>query len=209
MRNHAHPGCPHPVYGGDEVQARENRREPQDKDAQDGSRDIGRGADAVGGVKGPARVGRASFDEQGEQNDEGPRHIEPPGQSVDPREGHVLRADQDGEEDVPEGDGDPRDDEEEDLDDAVEGEELVVGLGIHEPSRIEEAQPDEEAQDNPHGEKGEQRPQVHDADALVVGGHHPLDDRPAVPTRSGVEAGPRRTCSFICAIHRSCDIGFP
>ena len=106
--------------GGDEVQPREDRGETQDEDPQDGSRDVGRGLDAVGGVKGPARVGRPALDEEGQEDDEGPGHIEPPGEAVDPREGHVLGPDQDGEEDIPEGDGDPRDDEEKDLDDAVE-----------------------------------------------------------------------------------------
>ena len=92
----------------------------------------------------------------------------------------------------PKADGNPGDDEEKDLDDAVEREKLVVGLLIHEPSRRQEAQADHEAQDDPDGEEREDRHQVHDADPFMVGRHHPLRDDPAVLSGPLVEIGLRR-----------------
>ena len=205
MRNQRHPRRPHPVDGRDEVQAREDGGKTQDEDPEDGRRDIGRGLDAVGGVKGPARVGRPAVHEEREEDDACPGHIEPPGEAVDPREGHVLGPDQDGEEDVTEGDGDPRNDEQEDLDDAVEREELVVGLLVHEPSRRKKAEADHEAQDDADGKEGEDRHQVHDADPFMVGGHHPLRDNPPVLAGPSIETGIGRHFIFQC--HRPCPFG--
>ncbi len=64
----AHARGPEPVDGCHEVDARKYGGETQDEGREDGQGDVGARPKAVGGVKGPARIGEAP---SGEQRDHG------------------------------------------------------------------------------------------------------------------------------------------
>src|SRR4029077_19219440 len=93
------------------------------------------------------------------------------------RESQVLGADLHGHQEIAQHGGDGRDEEEEDHHHAVHGEELVIGVGLHQVAggseQLETDQQGEKATD----EKEERdREQVEERNALVVGGEHPRGD---------------------------------
>ncbi|OIQ64112.1 hypothetical protein GALL_543410 [mine drainage metagenome] len=124
-----HAGGPEPVDGGDEVDACEHRGEAQQEGAEDGQRHVGAGVQAEGHVEGPARVGGAMPGEEGDDDHGGAGHVEIPGGQVQPREGHILRPDEDGQEEIPEDRRQSWHHEQEDHDHAMDREQGVVGLG--------------------------------------------------------------------------------
>ena len=164
---------PHLVDGDDEVEAGEDGREAGDEDAEAGGDDVGvRVVRAVGDVEGPARVHPAR--EHRVHREGRPRHVDVPAQQVEAREGEVLGADHHGDEEIAQGGGDGRDQEEEHHDDAVHGEELVVGLRLHHVAlRRDQLEADEGGEDAADREHHGDARQVEEGDALVVRGQQP------------------------------------
>ncbi len=124
----------------------------------------------------PARRRRAAG-EQAEVQQEPAEREEPVAHRVQAREGHVARADHERHEVVGEAD-ERRHHDEEDHRRAVHREDLVVGVGREEaPVRARELQAHEERLDAADGEEEERRQEVEDADALVIDGRDPGEDR--------------------------------
>ena len=100
---------------------------PEDEGAE-GRRNHGRcGAGAVRRVEGPAGVDRVDRERrQHERRAEQPQVV---AREVQPREGDVLGAELERQDDVAERGGDARDDHQEHHDRAVQREHLVVGVG--------------------------------------------------------------------------------
>ena len=120
---------------------------------------------------GPPPVKRAG------EHDGGAEHVEPPGEEVQAREGHVAGADLDRHDQIAESAGEAGDDEEEDHDHAMDGEEGVVGLGSHDgPSRRHQLDPQQQPEADSDEKKAEYRVKVEEADPLVVGGEDPGGD---------------------------------
>ncbi len=170
------PGQPrgaHLVDGDDEVQAGENRGKAGDEHPHRGGDDGGvRVGAAVRGVEGPAGVHPAG--DHGIESEQGPDGVDVPAQQVDAGEGQVAGPDHHGHQEVPQHGGDRRNQEEEDHDDAVHGEQLVVGLRLHQVARRgQQLQPHQHREGAPHEEHQGDRDQVEDGDALVVGGEEP------------------------------------
>ena len=115
--------------GDDEIQSGEDGRESGDEDREAGLDDFGVGeGGAEGRVEGPAGIDAAG--QHGVHHHDAADDVEIPAQQVDAREGEILRADHDRDEEIAEHRGDGRDQEEEDHDHAVHGEQLVVGVGL-------------------------------------------------------------------------------
>ena len=161
-------GRPHAVDGDDEVQARQNRREARDEDAERRGHDVraGRGR-AVGRVERPARVDAAGDD--GEQREQAADDVDVPAEQVDARERQVFRADHRRNEEVTEHRRHRRDQEEEHHDHAVQREELVVGVGLEQIAlRRRELQADAHGEQAAEEEERRDRDQIEDRDPLVV-----------------------------------------
>ncbi len=116
-------------------------------------------------------------------------------EEVQPREGDVLRADHDRQEEVPQRRGDARDDEQEDHDRSVEREEAIVGLRVHDRlASREELEPHEEGEDAAGQESEADHRQVHQADSLVIERDEPRSD-PAIGLQIvGVRVAVRVCC---------------
>ena len=71
-----HARRPQAVYGGDEVQPREDRRPPQDEGRHDGQHDVHVRGGAVGGVEGPSRIDTP--EDHGEDDAEPAHDVEVP-----------------------------------------------------------------------------------------------------------------------------------
>ena len=168
-----HSGGAHAVYGDDEVEAGENRREAGDEDAERGGDHpaIGIGG-AVGRVEGPAGVDAAG--QHGEEGEQSADHQQIPAQQVDARKRQVARADHHRQEEIAQRCGNGRNQEEEHHHHAVHGEELVIGVRRDEDTRRRQ-QFDADHGGESAAEKKEQRDgeQVEQADSLVVLGQQP------------------------------------
>ena len=172
----AEPRRPLRVDGDDEVEARRDGAEPRHEDAHRGERHVGvRVERRIGRVEGPAGIDPAR-QQRGE--DEHPaRDGQVPAQEVEPREGHVARADGQRQDEVAERGRDRGDEEEPHHDHAVQREELVVGVRRHDVGpRREELEPHQRrggpADQEEHGDGRE----VEDRDPLVVRGQQPGPD---------------------------------
>ena len=168
-----HSGGAHPVYGDDEVEAGENRREAGDEDAERGGDHpaIGIGG-AVGSVEGPASVDAAR--QHGEQGEQSTDHQQIPAQQVDARKRQIARADHHRQKEIAERRGNRRNQEEEHHGHTVHGEQLVIRVRRHEVTRRREQfhadhGGESAAQEKEQGNGG----QVEQADALVVFGEQP------------------------------------
>ena len=103
-----------------------------------------------------------------------PRHEHVPGGRVEPREGEVLRADHDRQQEVAEGRRDRGDEEEPHHHDAVDGEELVVGVvGEDRAVRHHQRQAQQARRHRADEEEAGDRDEVEDADPLVVRAEQP------------------------------------
>ena len=180
----AQPPAPQRVGGDDEVDAGHDRADAQHEDPQHhGHHRRGRPR-RVGRIERPARVGRAGHDRV--QHDDGPGHVDPEAHEVEAREGHVLRADHERQEEVAERAGDGRDHEEPHHHHAVQREELVVRARAHERgARREVLAPDEERERAAQRQEEAHRDQVHDPDLLVVLAGEPRAQRGPRPVRHG------------------------
>ena len=170
------PGQPRRAHGvdrDDEVQARQDRGEAGDEDADRGRDDVRvRRGGAVRGVKGPAGVD-ASVDHR-PQSEHGADHVDVPGEQVQPRKGEIPGPDHHRDQEVAEHRRDRRDQEEEHHHDAVHREELVVGLRLHEVSgRRQELEPDQQREESPEEEEERDRREVEGRDPLVVARQQP------------------------------------
>jgi hypothetical protein len=123
----------------------------------------------------PEREARVEEDRRAEED--------PVAERVHARERHVPRADHQGDQVVPERPGRHRDDEEEDHRQAVEREELVVGARRDEVVvRLDQLRPHHHRLDAAGAEQDERRPEVEEADPLVVGRRQPAEHAwPALP----------------------------
>ena len=122
-----------------------------------------------GRVEGPAGVDAAG--QHAVQHHDAADDVEIPAQQVDAREGEILGADHHGHEEIAEHGGNRRDEEEEDHHHAVHGEELVVGVGLHQVAGgSEQLEADEQGEEAADEKEERDRDQVEKRDALVVGG---------------------------------------
>ncbi|MFO0753856.1 MAG: hypothetical protein U0411_11100 [Thermodesulfovibrionales bacterium] len=153
---------------------------PRQEHPENRDRHVRLALEAVGRVKGPPGIGRPPVAEERDEDDRDAGQVEPPGEPVDLREGDVPRADHDRQEEISEGDGGAGNDEKEDHDNPVRRKYLVIGMGVHEFSGRDEAEADKQPQDDSHPEEEEERSEVHDADALVVGRKEPGKDSPSL-----------------------------
>ena len=134
----------------------------------------------------PAGRGRATGHEPEEEQDPAERQ-HPERQRVDPREGHVRRADLERHDVVPEARQD-RDDEQEDHRRGVHREQLVVRLVGHElEPGLGELDAHDQRQQAGEEEEDERVDQVEDPDLLVIGGRQPLVQAGPVATGGGRE----------------------
>ena len=117
------------------------------------------------------------------------REEDPVAQRVQPREGHVPRADHQRQQVVPERSRRHRDDEEEDHRHPVHREKLVVGGRADDVLvRLDQLRADDQRLGAAGREEHERRPEVEKADPLVVGRHHPAEHAgPRLP--HALEAG--------------------
>jgi hypothetical protein len=123
-------------------------------------------------VERPAGVDAA--DQHGPEREHGAHHVDVPAEQVEPRERQVARPDHHRDEEVAEHGGDRRDQEEEDHDDAVHGEQLVVGVGFdHVARRRQQLETNEAGEDAAEQEHHGDRAQIQQRDALVVHGEQP------------------------------------
>ncbi len=143
----------HAVDGDDEVEAGEDGGEAGDEDADGGQGDVGiQVAGGERGGEGPAGIDAAEH-QRGEGDAEA-EHVQVPAEQIDFGEGEILGADHEGHEEVAQGRGDRRHQEEEDHDDAVGGEELVIGIGLeHVAGGREQLQADADGQQTAEQER--------------------------------------------------------
>ena len=161
--------------GDDEVQPGEDGAEAGDEDRRGRGDDVG-----VEIVRGERRgEGPAGIDSAQHQRGQGQcaaDYIEIPTEQIDLGEGEVARADHHGDQEIAQRCGNRRHQKQEDHDDAVHGEELVVGVrGDEVGLRREEFQPDEAGKRAADEEEKRDRDQIQDRDALVVAGEEPTE----------------------------------
>ena len=169
----AHTRRAHGVNGDDEIQPREDRRKTGNEDPEHRRHNRGIGIQAaVRRIKRPAGVYAAHH--HGIESEARARHVNVPAQQVDAREGQVLRADHQRDQKIPQHRGNRRNQEKENHDDAVHGEQFVVGLGGNQVT-LRRQQVDADHHGKRAAQEKEQRDgnQVQQGDALVVGGEQP------------------------------------
>ncbi len=163
----------HAVDRDDEVQARENRREAGDEDA-DAHRENG-GVHVVRRerrVERPSRVDAAV--QERPQREGAADRVEVPREQVDAREREVLRADHERDQEVSEDGRDPGNQEEEDHQHAVHREQAVVDVRLEEVAfRRRELHADEHRHEAAEREEDADRDEIEKRDSLVVSRQEP------------------------------------
>ena len=156
--------------GHDEVEAGENRGESVDEDTQDRRSNRGiRIHTAERRVERPASVQSARA--EGIQNEASSDDVDVPAQQIDLREGQILRADHQGDQEIPEDRGDRGDQEEENHGHAVHGEELVVSFRCDQRSAGgQEMDANHGGQHAANEKENCDGGQIKQGNALVVGG---------------------------------------
>ena len=185
-----HARRPQVERGDDEVRRRRQRTDTGDDQAHEPEVDAVTGVelpDGLGGVAEPAAVGGTAEEEAGvQQQAAGQEHPVPEG--VQPGEGDVAGADQDGHEVVTEG-GRQRHDHQEHHGGAVHGEELVVLVGGQDlPVGGGQLHPDHQRFTAADAEEQEGGDAVEDADPLVVDRRDPAPEA-VLALGSGERAG--------------------
>ncbi len=158
------------MNGDDEVEAGENRGEAIDEDTDD------RGSDgrirvnaAEWRVKRPAGVEPASAKRI--QDEAAANDVDVPAEQIDLREGQILRADHQGNQEIPKDRGDRRDQEEENHRHAVHGEKFVVRFGGDQGSgRRQKMDANHGGEDAANEKENSDRTEIQQGDALVIGG---------------------------------------
>ncbi len=171
----AHAGCAQFVGGGDEVDAGEDGREAEDEGGKDHHRNAAASGGGIGRVEGPAGVDAAEQESGDSHGRADPVDVE--GCQVEAGEGDVLGSEQQRQHEVAESRRDGGDDDEEHHDCAVEGEGAVVHFGRHDGGPGgEQLEPDQQGEQSADDHEGDDRPKVHQADALVVDGGEPVPE---------------------------------
>ena len=191
-QRHAEPGHArgaHFVNRHDEIEAGENGGKAGDEDADRHGNDLRvRVRAAVGRVEGPAGVHAAVNHRIHREHPA--RHVDVPAQQVQPRKGQIARADHHGHQEISEDRGNRRNQEEENHDDAVHGEQLVVGFRLHQRAlRIDQVDAHQNGEGAADEEEERDRNQVEKRDAFVIGGEQP--GLPAVVRVQIIDAGSR------------------
>src|SRR6202142_367328 len=168
-----HSGSTHAVDGDNEIESGENRGKARHEDGQRSGNNVGlRELGAERGVESPSRIDAAvenRIDHQRAADDE-----KIPAQQVDAREGQVLGANYQGDEKVAQHGRYARDHEKEDHYLAVHGEQLVVGVGLHQVARrSQQLQADQQGEDAANKEEEGNGDQIEQRDALVVDRQEP------------------------------------
>ncbi len=163
----------HAVDGDHKIQPGQDRREPRNENRQAGLNHL---CIAEGGaerrVERPACVHAAG--EHAMQHQRAGDDVEIPAQKINAREGQVLGADHQRDQEIAQHRRDGRDQEEKDHHLAVHGEELVVGVGLHQVAhRSQQLQPDQQGEKSSNKEEESNRKQIEQRDALVVDGKQP------------------------------------
>src|SRR6202521_1475612 len=168
-----HTGRAHRVDSDDEVEARQNRGETIDEDAEDRRRDRGIRIDAAQrSVKRPARVQAAGAERI--EHEAAANQINVPTQKIDFRKREVLCADHQWNQEISQYGGDRGNQEEEDHRHAVHGEQLVVRFRRNQVTRRrEQVDADHRGEDAAHKEKERDRTEIEQGDALMVRGKQP------------------------------------
>ena len=175
---HLHPPEPfgaHRVDGDDEVQSGENRRPADDEEANQRRHYGGRALHAVGSVKSPAGVEAAGL--HGKENDDGADEVEVEACDIEARERDVLGPDHDGNEKVAECPRNGRNHEEEHHDDAVHGEQSIVGERVDDRAfggQMLDAKHEGKSPAERHHQRG--RHEEKNPHSLVIGGEQPRAD---------------------------------
>ena len=168
QRDPGHARGAHAVDGDDEIQSGQDRGESRDEDGQPGLDHLGVAeGGAEGRVEGPARVHAAG--QHAVQHQDAGDDVQIPAQQIDAREGQVLGADHQRDQEIAQHGGDGWDQEEEHHHLAVHGEELVVGVGLHQVARrSQQFQPDQQGEKSSDEKEESDGQQVEQRDALVV-----------------------------------------
>ncbi len=162
-------GRPHLVDRHDEIDAREDRREPRDKDGhrkkENGIADRLR----VRRVKRPTGVDVAG--QHGDQDENGAGKVEVIAREVETGEGDVLGTQMDWQNEVAEERRDRRHQEPEYHHDAVQRKQLIVRVGRHDGlAGCQQLEPNQEGEDTAQEKRDGERDAVQDADPLVIDG---------------------------------------
>ncbi len=168
-----HAGRAHFVHRDDEVQPGQDGRESGDEHADRGGDDERvRIRAAERRVERPAGVHAAQND--GGQSEGRASDVNVPAQQIDTRKGQVLGADHHRHEEISKRGWDGWYQEEEHHHDAVHGEELVVGIGIHQVAlRGQQFDTDQAGEDPADEEHHGDRDDVEHGDAFMVFGEEP------------------------------------
>ncbi|KAF1857671.1 hypothetical protein Lal_00014188 [Lupinus albus] len=181
-----HAGGAHVQDGGDEVDGAEDRARAGKVQGED--REVDGRAGMAGGrerrVDGPARACAAgaggAFDEERAQQRAEARDGEPERDVVHARERHVRRADHQRHEPVPEAADQGGHHHEEHHDEAVAGDEDVIGRGVREvlEAGLFHLHADAEGEEGADHARAEREQQVQRADVLVVRRKEPAGEEP-------------------------------
>jgi hypothetical protein len=161
------------VNGDDEIKPGKNRRKSSDKHAErrGNHRSMGKAA-AIGCVERPAGVNSAG--NHGVEREDGADDVDVPAEKIEAWKCQVPRADHHGHKKIPERGRDGRHQEKENHDDAVHGEQLVVGFRLDQRAlrldQVQAHQNGKSAADKEHQRNGSE---IEKRDAFVVRGQKP------------------------------------
>ena len=182
-----HSGSAHLVNGDDEIQAGEDGRKSGDENSERGGNHVRvRVGAAEGRIESPAGVDAARC--HGVQHEAAAGDENIPAHQIELGEGHVAGADHQGNQEISERRGNRRHQEEENHDDAVDGEQLVVSVGLDQRAlRLNEIEAHQHRGDAADQEHQRDRAEIEQSDALVVERQQPGLD--AVPSVQIIDAG--------------------
>ncbi len=141
---------------------------------------------AVRRVKGPAGI-RAAVNQRVHRENSA-HHVDVPAQKVQARESQIASADHHRDKEISENGRNRRDQEKKDHDDAVHGEQPVIGFRLHQRAlRIDQMDAHQNGQGAAYKEEEGDRDQIEKRNSLVIGGKQP--GSPAVIRVEIVNAG--------------------
>ena len=145
-----HSRSPESVGRCHEVNAGQDGRHAQDKNAKNRKGNIDRGSKAIRRIERPSCIRRAFASENGDRHNRRSGDIKPPGEKVDPRKSYISRADLNREEEISEDRRDCGNDNQKDHRNAVQCKERIISLGLHDGApRGNHLQPHEESENHP------------------------------------------------------------
>ena len=168
------------MHRHDEIQACQDRGESDDEHTDHREHDVGVGEERrEGSVERPAGIHSAG--DQGGDDEQSPQGINVPARQIQAGEGHLARADHERNEEVAESGGNRGNQEEPHHDDAMRGEQLVVGFRIHHiPCRRQQLEAHQGCGSAAEKEEAGDRDHVKQSDALVVPGQQPRPESEAL-----------------------------